>query len=158
MQSNKEIKMEKRFNDPEFLRDQRKKTIKELATLKQMAYNWKNRYVKDIIDYKGDNLGNAESWEFLCKEFMAEIEDHMYPYVQRFKDLEFITKEETQEFMSELYEIIDELRKEIPKIVAQKERERLIKEETQKDTAKELEKLEGKYTTLLARLEALEGK
>jgi len=149
--------MEKTFSDPEFLKDQRQKSIKELSALKQMAYNWKNRYVMDVINYEGDNLGDAESWEFLCKEFMVEIEEHMYPYVQRFKDLKYITPQETQAFMVEMYEIIDELRQEIPKIIVQKEREKEIKEEAKKDVVTELVDIKEKYNKLLARLEALEG-
>ena len=149
--------MDDRFLDPEFMKDQRHKTLKEMATLKQMAYNWKNRYVMDVVNYEGENLGDAESWEFLCKEFAAEIEDHMYPYIQRFKDLKYITERETRDFMGNLYEIIDELRQEIPKIIEQKEREKKIKEEAQKDMAAELADMKEKYAKLLARLEALEG-
>ncbi len=149
--------MKDTFSDPEFLEDQRRKSVKELGVLKQMVYNWKNSYLRQVINYEGDNLGDAESWEFLCSELMVEIEDHLYPYVQRFKDMKYITPQETSLFMRELYVIIDELRQEIPKVIAQKEKEKQIEEEAQKDVAEELVDMKKKYNDLLARLEALEG-
>ena len=155
--------MKDKFSDPEFLEDQRRKTIKEFAVLKHMVYNWKNSYLRQVVNYEGDNLGDAESWEFLCKELMAEIEDHLYPYVQRFKDMQYITPQETSLFMRDLYVIIDELRQEIPKVIVQKEKEKQIKEEARLDEylelpgEEELADVKKKYNDLLARLEALEG-
>jgi hypothetical protein len=149
--------MEDKFNDPEFIKDQRKRALKEMGVLKQMVYNWKNSYIRQIIEYEGKYLGDAESWEFLCTELMAEIEVHLYPYVQRFKDLKYITPGETQTFMSELYLIIDELRAEIPKVIEQREREQKIKEDAEKELIVQLEEMKQKYNELLERLEKLEG-
>jgi len=143
--------------DPEFLKDQRHKAIKELATLKQMVYNWKNSYLRQLIEYEADDLGDAESWYFLCHELMYEVEIHMYPYIQRFKDLKYITDTETSEYTFDINSIVEELKQEIPKVIAQKERDRKIKEEAQKDVATQLVDMKEKYDKLLARLEALEG-
>jgi hypothetical protein len=150
--------MDDRFLDPEFIKEQRHKTLKELATLKQIVYNWKNSYVRQIVEYEGSDLGNAESWGFLCEELSHEIDEHMYPYVERFKDLKYITSKETQTYMGGVYLIVEELKQEIPKLIAQKEREKRIEEEAKKDLARELVDMKEKYNKLLARLEALEGK
>jgi hypothetical protein len=139
------------------LKDQRHKAIKELATLKQMVYNWKNSYLRQLIEYEADDLGDAKSWYFLCHELMYEVEIHMYPYIQRFKELKYITNKETSEYTFEINSIVEELKQEIPKVIAQKERERKIKEEAQKDVATQLVDMKEKYDKLLARLEALEG-
>jgi hypothetical protein len=148
---------DERLLDPDFLKDQRHKTIKELATLKQMVYNWKNSYLRQLIEYEADDLGDAESWYFLCHELMYEVEIHMYPYIQRFKDLKYITAKETSEYTSEINSIVEELKQEIPKVLEQKERDRKIKEGAQKDMATQLADMKEKYEKLLARLEALEG-
>ena len=148
---------DERLLDPDFIKDQRHNTIKELATLKQMVYNWKNSYLRQLVEYEADDLGDAESWYFLCHELMYEVEIHMYPYIQRFKDLKYITDKETSEYMSEINSIVEELKQEIPKVIKQKERDRKIKKEAQKDMATQLTDMKEKYEKLLARLEALEG-
>ncbi len=76
---------------------------KELELLKGMVLNWKNDY-----------LGWAPSeggGEFLAKEFMEEIETHVYSYVKRLYECEYLSGSEAKAFLDLCYDQVEELRR-----------------------------------------------
>ncbi len=76
---------------------------KELELLKGMVLSWKKEY-----------LGWAPSepgGEFLAKEFMEEIETHVYPYVKRLYECEYLSGSEAKAFLDSCYDQVEEVRR-----------------------------------------------
>lgn len=145
---------------PEIRERERVKSLAELKKLALMVENWKASYLRQVDEYwKPGETG--EEWEFVCKELIVEVEDVMYPYVQRMKDCEYITPKETNAFMNEAYEKAMTLKEEIIALCAQKQKEYEAQKQEEEDNdpaklKKELEEVKSKYELLMERLEALE--
>ena len=75
---------------------------KELETLKGMVLTWKK-----------DHLGWAPSeggGEHLARDFLEEIETHVYPYVKRLFECKYLTGPEAREFLDFCYNQVEDLR------------------------------------------------
>lgn len=75
---------------------------KELETLKGMVLAWKK-----------DHLGWAPSeggGEHLARDFLEEIETHVYPYVRRLFECKYLTGPEAREFLNFCYNQVEDLR------------------------------------------------
>ncbi len=75
---------------------------KELETLKGMVRNWK----KDYLDWAPPDGGG----EFLARELAEEIETHVYPYIRRMFECNYLTQSEVDEFLEECFGQVRELR------------------------------------------------
>ena len=75
---------------------------KELEVLKGMVLTWK----KDYLGWAPSEGGG----EFLAKEFMEEIETHVYPYVRRLYECKYLSGAEAKEFLDSCYEQVEDLR------------------------------------------------
>jgi len=81
------------------------KVLKELDALRGMVLTWKKDY-----------LGSASSdgdCEYLAREFLDEVEMHVYPYVRRLKECDYLTGPEAKEFLDFCYGQVEELNKAI---------------------------------------------
>jgi hypothetical protein len=78
---------------------------KELDALTGMVLTWKK-------DYLG-SVSSDEDCEYLAREFLAEIEMHVYPYVRRLMECNYITGPEAKEFLDYCYGQVAELGKAI---------------------------------------------
>lgn len=145
---------------PEMKEQERIKSLAELKKLALMVDNWKASYLRQVDEYwKPGETG--EEWEFVCKELIVEVEDVMYPYIQRMKDCEYITSKETNAFMNEAYEKATSLKEEVALLCAKKQEEYEVKKQDEEDNdpaklKEELEDIKSKYELLMERLEALE--
>lgn len=145
---------------PDVMERERLKSLEELKKLGMMVNNWKNSYLRQVNErWKPGEIG--EEWDFVCKELLAEVEDVMYPYIQRMKDCKYLTVKETQGFMAEAYVSAEALKEEIAALCEQKQKEYDAKqaEEVENDPKKlkvELDEMKSKYEQLMERLEALE--
>ena len=74
---------------------------KELETLKGMVLNWK----KDYLGWAPSDGGG----EFLARELMEEIETHVYPYVRRMFECNYLTQSEVNEFLEDCYGQVEDL-------------------------------------------------
>lgn len=75
---------------------------KELETLKGMVLTWKK-----------DHLGWAPSeggGEHLARDFLEEIETHVYPYVKRLYECKYLSGAEAKAFLDFCYEQVEDLR------------------------------------------------
>jgi hypothetical protein len=78
---------------------------KELDALRGMVLTWKKDY-----------LGSASSdgdCEYLAREFLEEVETHVYPYVRRLRECDYVTGLEAKEFLEFCYGQVEELNKAI---------------------------------------------
>lgn len=75
---------------------------KELEVLKGMVLTWK----KDYAGWAPSEGGG----EFLAKEFMEEIETHVYPYVRRLYECKYLSGSEAKEFLDFCYDQVEDLR------------------------------------------------
>lgn len=75
---------------------------KELNVLKGMVAAWKASYLTDIPVGGGG--------EFLVEEFLDEIEVHVYPYVRRLRECQYLSEPEAEEFLGGCYNEVEELR------------------------------------------------
>lgn len=75
---------------------------KELEVLKGMVLTWK----KDYLGWAPSEGGG----EFLAKEFMEEIETHVYPYVRRLYECKYLSGAEAKEFLDSCYGQAEDLR------------------------------------------------
>ena len=75
---------------------------KELEVLKGMVLTWK----KDYVGWAPSEGGG----EFLAKEFMEEIETHVYPYVRRLHECKHLSGSEAKEFLDFCYDQVEDLR------------------------------------------------
>lgn len=76
---------------------------REVETLKGMVLRWKKEY-----------LGWAPSdggGEFLAQEFLEEIETHVYPYVRRLYECNYLTGPEAKAFLDFCYHQVEDLRR-----------------------------------------------
>lgn len=74
----------------------------ELEALRGMVLTWK----KDYLGWAPSEGGG----EFLAREFLEEIETHVYPYVRRLFECEYLTEPEAREFLDSCYRQVEDLR------------------------------------------------
>ncbi len=77
------------------------KVRKELDALRGMVLTWKK-------DYLGSATPDGES-EYLVREFLEEVETHVYPYVRRMRECNYLTGPEAKEFLDFCYGQVEEL-------------------------------------------------
>lgn len=75
---------------------------KELEALKGMVLTWK----KDYLGW----APSEGSGEYLAREFMEEVETHVYPYVRRLHECNYLTGSEAKEFLDFCYHQVEDLR------------------------------------------------
>jgi phage/plasmid-associated DNA primase len=75
---------------------------KELETLKGMVLRWKRSYLEWVSSDGGD--------EFLAQDFLQEIENHVYPYVRRMHECNYLSGPEAKEFLDHCYNEVEDLR------------------------------------------------
>ena len=74
----------------------------ELDGLKQMMNNWKRGFLS-WASPDGDN-------DHVLLEFTEEIQEQIYPYVNRLREAEHLSNAEAKEFMDYCYSQVDDLR------------------------------------------------
>lgn len=72
--------------------------VEELEHLRFRLGLWKEDYLRQAPANGGSD------YFFLCREFVHEIEEYLYPYVQRLIVTEHITREEGAQFMDFCYQ------------------------------------------------------
>ncbi len=75
---------------------------KELEVLKGMVLTWK----KDYLGWAPPEGGG----EHLARELLEEIETHVYPYVRRLYECQYLSGAEAKEFLDSCYAEVEELR------------------------------------------------
>ena len=75
---------------------------KELDALKGMMLNWKKSYL-GWASPEGDS-------EYVVEEFSEEIEMHVYPYVRRMYECNYLSQSEVKEFLDFCYSQVEDLR------------------------------------------------
>ena len=75
---------------------------KELETLKGMVLSWKKSYL--------DGAPPGGGGEYLVREFLEEIETHVYPYTKRLCECNYVSQEEADEFLGFCYAQVEDLR------------------------------------------------
>lgn len=75
---------------------------KELETLRGMVLTWKKSYLGEA---PADGGG-----AFLAQEFLEEIETHVYPYVKRLYECNYLSQSEMREFLDFCYKEVEDLR------------------------------------------------
>ena len=75
---------------------------RELETLKGMVLRWK----KDYLGWAPSDGGG----EFLAQELLEEIETHVYPYVRRMYECNYLSGSEAKEFLDFCYNEVEDLR------------------------------------------------
>lgn len=78
---------------------------KELETLSAMIQAWK----RDYLGYASPD-GDCD---YLVREFLDEVETHVYPYVKRLRECDHLTGPEAKEFLEYCYGQAAELGKAI---------------------------------------------
>ena len=78
---------------------------KELDVLRGMVLTWKKDYLGSVSP-DGD-------CEYLAREFLEEVEMHVYPYVRRLRECEYLTGPEAKEFLDFCYGQVAEVGKAI---------------------------------------------
>ena len=78
---------------------------KELDALRGMVLTWQK-------DYLGSVSSDGDC-EYLVREFLEEIETHVYPYVKRLRECDHLTGPEAKEFLDYCYGQAAELGKAI---------------------------------------------
>lgn len=69
----------------------------ELAELRTRVALWKEEFLRQAPP------GGGREWVFLVKEFHAEIDEWLYPYVRRMIDTEHISPQQAADFMDYCY-------------------------------------------------------
>jgi hypothetical protein len=82
--------------------------IKELDTLKQMLNNWKRGFL-GWASPDGDN-------EYVLMEFAEEIQQQLYPYVNRLLEANHLSPSEAKEFMDYCNNQVEDLRDQLNKV------------------------------------------
>ena len=77
----------------------------ELEELRIRVGLWRDDYIRHATP------GAGEEEFFLCKEFVYEIEEHLYPYLRRLVETEHLTPEEGITFMDYCYAQVLEVAK-----------------------------------------------
>jgi hypothetical protein len=75
----------------------RRHGVEELDTLQRRVQIWRDDYVRSAP------AGGGEEWLFLSREFVAEIENYLYPYIRRMVETDHIDKVQAGEFMDYCY-------------------------------------------------------
>jgi hypothetical protein len=75
---------------------------RELETLRGMVLTWKKSYLGWAPPDRGG--------EFLAKDFLEEIDTHVYPYVRRLYECDYLTSSEAKEFLDFCYGQVEDLR------------------------------------------------
>ena len=81
---------------------------KELDTLEQMVLNWK-------VNYLGFATSDGNN-EFLVEEFHEEITTYISPYLRRLYQCEYLTADETKEFLDHCYSQVEDLQLQIQEL------------------------------------------
>jgi hypothetical protein len=81
---------------------------KELDALKAMLHNWRTGFVEWASE-DGDN-------EYVLMEFTDEIHTHIYPFLRRLLQLNYLDESEAKEFMQYCYSQVEELRVQLSKV------------------------------------------
>ena len=74
---------------------------KELDDMLMMVRAW--------MDDKIIAAGAEDGWEFLAHDLSEEIDDHVCPYIRRMLECNYITGEESAEFLNACYENVNML-------------------------------------------------
>jgi hypothetical protein len=75
---------------------------KEMETLKGMVLAWKRSHLGSApVD------GGAE---FLAQEFLEEIDSHVYPFVRRMYECDYLSASEAKELLDFCYSQVEDLR------------------------------------------------
>lgn len=74
----------------------------ELDVLKEMLNNWKRGFL-GWASPDGDN-------DHVLREFIEEIQTHIYPYVRRLCETNYLTDFEAKEFMCYCFGQVEDLR------------------------------------------------
>ena len=74
----------------------------ELDTLKQMVNNWKSGFLS-WASPDGDN-------DYVLLEFSEEIQEQVYPLVNRLRETEYLSDLEAKEFLDYCYSQVEDLR------------------------------------------------
>jgi hypothetical protein len=95
------------------LRRERKASVEEnvrqeLEVLKQMMQNWKRGYLS-WASPDGDN-------QHVLLEFSEEIQEQVYPYVNRLREAEHLDESEAKEFMDYCYSQVKDLRDQLQEV------------------------------------------
>lgn len=85
---------------------------RELETLKGMVLNWKRSYLGWAPPEGGA--------EFLPRELLEEIETHVYPYVRRMYECNYLSRSEVRAFLEECNEQVDDLRRALEEMEAER--------------------------------------
>ena len=75
---------------------------KELEALRGMVITWKKSY----LGWAPPDGGG----EFLAQEFLEEIETHLYPYVRRMNECNYLSQSEANELLEFCYDQVQDLR------------------------------------------------
>ncbi len=76
----------------------------EVIELRRRVVLWKEDFFRHAPPEGG------RDYLFLCNEFIQEIEEWLYPYVQRLRVTDHINQAELEEFMDFCYQQVYELR------------------------------------------------
>jgi hypothetical protein len=79
--------------------------VEELERLRARIVWWREDYISHATP------GGGEEEFFLCKDFIHEIENYLYPYVRRLVETNHITPEECVTFMDFCYAQVLEVAK-----------------------------------------------
>lgn len=77
--------------------------IEELGELRTRVGYWKEDFLRQAP------AGGGREWEFLIREFHAEIDEWIYPYVRRMIETEHISPKQAAEFMDFCYRQVVEV-------------------------------------------------
>ena len=80
----------------------------ELDTLKQMVNNWKSGFLS-WASTDGDN-------DYVLLEFSEEIQEQVYPLVNRLRETENLTASEVKEFMDYCHSQVEDLRDQLRQV------------------------------------------
>jgi hypothetical protein len=94
--------LSKQSNDltPEVIRQH---GAEEIENLRARIVLWKEDYLRQAPP------GGGEEYLFLCKDFVYEIEEYLYPYVRRLIETEHIDRDQAAEFMDFCYQQVLEV-------------------------------------------------
>ncbi|MFZ5447852.1 MAG: hypothetical protein ACOZFS_04355 [Thermodesulfobacteriota bacterium] len=75
----------------------RRHGVEELEELRTRVGYWKEDFLSQAP------AGGGQEWEFLVREFHAEIDEYVYPYLRRMIETEHVTAQQAAEFMDFCY-------------------------------------------------------
>jgi hypothetical protein len=79
--------------------------VEEMEHLRMRICLWRDDYIRHATP------GAGEEEFFLCKDFIFEIEEYLYPYIRRLVETNHITPEECVTFMDYCYAQVLEVAK-----------------------------------------------